>query len=82
MVKIFSNIKLMSKINGGYPPLKKCKNIEETVNENTGKNLKKRFFAPKQDINIRDILQQKKQSDIFIPTTNNDEENLNIVTDL
>ena len=40
------------------------------------------FTQPKQDINIRDILQQKKQNDIFIRTTNNDEENLNIVTDL
>ena len=82
MVKKISNIKIMNKINGGYPPLVECKKKEESINEDTGKKLKKRFFAPKQDINIRTILQQKKQNDIFIPMTDNTEEDLNIVTDL
>lgn len=72
----------MNKINGGYPPLVKCIEIEETIDQDTSKNLKKRFFSPKQDINIRTILQQKQQNDIFIPTNDNAEEDLHIVTDL
>ena len=82
MVKKISNIKIMNKINGGYPPLVKCIKIEETIDKNNSKNLKKRFFSPKQDINIRTILQQKQKNDIFIPTNDNTEEELNIVTDL
>ena len=45
----------MSKINGGYPPLVKCVKFDEPIDKDTGKKLKKRFFSPKQDINIRTI---------------------------
>ena len=75
----------MSKLNGGYPPLisNNSKQID-IIDDSSKKNLKKRFFAPiqKQDINIRKILQQKKQELLIPDIQTNEPIELNIVDDI
>ena len=72
----------MSKLNGGYPPLISNNSKQIDIIDDSSK--KNRFFAPiqKQDINIRKILQQKKQ-ELLIPDIQTNEPNeLNIVDDI
>jgi hypothetical protein len=53
--------------NGGFPPLKYCK-TQQALNENQEKNSKERFFsnAPRQNINIRQLLSDNKKKPILI----------------
>jgi len=68
----------MLKINGGYPPLIRC-NTAEAI-KNPKNDLKKRFFAPKQEINIRKILKQRKKN-LIVDENDTDSEELNIISD-
>lgn len=68
--------------NGGFPPIKYCKEIK-LREETTGKASKERFFAnaPKQNINIRQLLTENKNKPIII-TDDNKEDELEIVNTL
>ncbi len=69
--------------NGGFPPIKYCKEIKLRQEEVSGKTSKERFFsnAPKQNINIRQLLSDTKKKPIII-TDENDIDELEIVTDI
>lgn len=68
--------------NGGFPPIKYCKEIK-LREEVTGKTSKERFFAnaPKQNINIRQLLTENKKKPIVISDDINDND-LEIVNTL
>ena len=60
----------MTKINGGFPPIKYCAPTE------VKQQLKKeRFFAnaPKQNINIRELLTDSKKKKVITVETNDDD---------
>ncbi len=59
--------------NGGFPPIKYCSNNDKD-NNNTIKTSKERFFsnAPKQNVNIRQLLNENKIIPLIIVDTSND----------
>lgn len=56
-------------MNGGFPPVKYCK---EEIKDS--KDTKSRFFsnAPKQNVNIRDILSQNNTPTLLLQQTDSD----------
>ncbi len=56
--------------NGGFPPIKYCK--ESNTDQNIGKTAKERFFAnaPRQNINIRQLLSDSTKKKPIIVTDN------------
>lgn len=67
-------------INGGFPPIKYCKEIKSDISD---KSSKERFFsnAPKQNINIRQLLSDNKKKPIIITdeSKNDDLEIVNVI---
>lgn len=61
--------------NGGFPPIKYCSNIVSDKKE-TGAVSKERFFAnaPRQNINIRQLLSDSKKKPIIITDDVSDNE--------
>ncbi len=58
--------------NGGFPPINYCPQVESE--KGTTSKSKERFFsnAPRQNINIRQLLSENKKKPIIIIDTNND----------
>lgn len=67
---------------GGFPPIKYCPNKETKTDIKTSIK-KERFFsnAPRQNINIRQLLSDSIKKPIIINDTNNDD-NLEIIDSL
>ena len=67
--------------NGGFPPIKYCSNVTSNI-DNKNKS-KERFFsnAPKQNINIRQLLSDTHKKPIIITETNQDD-NIEIIDSL
>lgn len=72
----------MSSNNGGFPPIKYCKNIDEKEIMNKGTQKKERFYAPKisNNINIRKILKDNVSKPII--DLDNKVENLDIIDEI
>ncbi len=60
--------------NGGFPPIKYCLNNDNDNDNNTIKTSKERFFSntPKQNVNIRQLLNENKIIPLIIVDTSND----------
>jgi hypothetical protein len=60
--------------NGGFPPIKYCPELD-VDKKFVNKTSKERFFsnAPRQNINIRQLLTENKSKPIIITDTNNDD---------
>jgi hypothetical protein len=70
--------------NGGFPPINYCQSIESEKDLKTSKSKsKERFFsnAPRQNINIRQILSENKKKPIIIIDDSNDND-LEVVNSL
>ncbi len=54
--------------NGGFPPIKYCSQSSNQIKEEEGSTSKERFFAnaPRQNINIRQLLSDKIKKPIII----------------
>lgn len=59
--------------NGGFPPIKYCPELDKE--RITNKTSKERFFsnAPRQNINIRQLLSESKKKPVIITENVNDE---------
>lgn len=59
--------------NGGFPPIQYCQPVESDNNLKSS-NTKERFFsnAPRQNINIRQILSDNKKKPVIIIDDSND----------
>ncbi len=61
--------------NGGFPPINYCpKTKSELATDDKSSKTKERFFsnAPRQNINIRQILSENKKKPIIVIDNNND----------
>jgi len=69
--------------NGGFPPIKYCKE-DKSDQENYGKTAKERFFAnaPRQNINIRQLLSESAKKKPIIITDDEQNDELEVVNDI
>lgn len=60
--------------NGGFPPIKYCENSDSKLQDK--KNSKERFFsnAPRQNINIRQLLSDTQKKPIIITEPKSDDD--------
>jgi hypothetical protein len=67
--------------NGGFPPIKYCPELDA---DKTNKNSKERFFAnaPRQNINIRQLLTETINKKPLIITDNTPQEELEVISSL
>ena len=61
--------------NGGFPPIKYCSQLNNQNKEEEGSTSKERFFAnaPRQNINIRQLLSESNKKPIIITEDTQDE---------